>query len=217
MSGRTNEEWLQALKHPGAAQRAALVELRDYLFRAVFIYLRERRTDLSDYTEADLREMAEDFAQEALVSIRANLDSFRGDARFTTWAYRFVINAAASELRRRHYRHTSYDALIEAETAVFAEILATTGKSDPSLAAERQELINELLSIIRETLNERQRAAIVGVHFQGRSIQEIADMLETSANTVYKMLHDARKKIKAQLMARHLGAGDILALFDNLS
>lgn len=216
MSGRTNDEWLQALRHPGAQQNAALSELRDYLFRAAFIYLRDRRTDLTDYATADLREMAEDFAQDALVAIRANLDSFRGDAKFTTWAYRFVINAAAAELRRRYYRRLSFEDLAEQETAVFDTLLITHTGADPALAAERQEVIDQLIGIIRTDLNERQRIAMLAVHFQGRSIQETAEKLDTSANTVYKMLHDARKKIKAQLMARHLGAGDVLALFDDL-
>ena len=63
-------------------------------------------------------------------------------------------------------------------------------------------------------LNERQRIAFVGIHFEGRSVQEIADQLETSANTVYKMLHDGRKKIRAQLQALHMSEGDILALFE---
>jgi RNA polymerase sigma-70 factor (ECF subfamily) len=63
-------------------------------------------------------------------------------------------------------------------------------------------------------LSERQRFAILAVHFEERSIQETAEHLDTSPNTVYKMLHDARKKIRAQLLARYVGPGDILALFE---
>ena len=213
MAKRTNEEWLRALSEPGDEQTRALADLRDYLLRAVLIYLRDRRPDLASLTESARRELAEDFAQEALLSIRSSLDNFRGDAKFTTWAYRFVINQAASELRRRHYGHLSLEDLPQQEMRALRAV-AASAELDPGLSTERQELITQLLEIIQTELSERQRLALVGVHFQERSIQEVADQLETSPNTLYKMLHDARKKIKAQLLARHLSEGDILALFD---
>lgn len=214
MTKRTNEEWLQALRQPGEEQAKALEELRDYLLRVALVYLRDRRPELSGLASSELREMAKDFVQEALLLIQDNLDSFRGDSKFTTWTYRFVINQAASELRRHHYGTLSLDNLAEEETAALTAVAQATAGLDPDLAAERQDLMARLLAIIQSELNERQRLALVGVHFQGRSMQEVADQLETSTNTLYKILHDARKKIKGQLLAGHLGAGDILALFE---
>jgi RNA polymerase sigma-70 factor, ECF subfamily len=215
MVRRTNEDWLHALRQPGEEQTSALLELRDYLFRAVFVYLRDHRTELSDFTHSELREMAEDFAQEALLSVRDNLHKFRGDSKFTTWAYRFVINEALDELRRRHYRgKLSLDRLAEQESAVLKSLMEPGSGMDPELSAERQEFIRQLLFIIESTLNENQRLALLGVHFEGRSIQEVAAQLDTTPNTLYKMLHDARKKIRAELIARHLSGGDILALFE---
>lgn len=214
MTNHTNEEWLQALRHSGEEQAKALEELRDYLLRVALVYLRDRRPELSGLASSELREMAQDFVQEALLSIQDNLDTFRGDSKFTTWTYRFVINQAASELRRRHYGTLSLDQLAEEETAALKIVAEATAGLDPDLAAERRDLMVQLLEIIQSELSERQRLAIVGVHFQGRSMQEVADQLETSTNTLYKILHDARKKIKERLLASHLGAGDILALFE---
>lgn len=214
MAKRTNEEWLHALRQRGAEQKEALEELRDFLFRAVLVYLRDHRTDLTDVAISDLRTMAEDFVQEALLSIRDNLDQFRGDAKFTSWAYRFVVNEAAGELRRRRYSELSLESLPEQEAAALMSAIKSKARLDPDLATERQDLIFQLLEIIQNELNERQRLAILGVHFQGRSMQEVAEALGTSRNTLYKILHDARKKIRAKLLARHLSAGDILALFD---
>jgi len=216
MVRRTNAEWLNALQQPGEAQDEAFQTLREYLRRAVFVYLRDRRPELSRVPLGDLHEMAEDFAQDALLAIRRNLDSFRGDARFTTWAYRFVINEAATELRRRNYRNMSLDMMLEEGTAVIQSLATSPLPSDPSQAAARKQFIEQLLDIIDEDLNERQKTAVLGVHFQSLSMQEVAEILETSPNTVYKMLHDARKKIKARLTALHLGKGDILALFDDV-
>lgn len=216
MVKRTNEEWLTALHNPGEAQSQALSDLREYLVRAVYVYLRDGRSELAHLSTDNLYEMAEDYAQSALLKVRDNLDKFRGDAKFTTWAYRFVINEAAADLRKKHYREFSWDDISAGETAVFATILSATATADPDLKTEREELIQFLLQIIEVELNERQRIAVIGVHFQGRSMQEMAEILETTSNTIYKMLHDSRKKIKAKLLAQHYSAGDILGLFDNL-
>ena len=214
MSRRSTEAWLYALQQTGVEQADALEALHDYLFRAVFLYLRDHRRDLAYLSHSELRQMADDFAQEAVLSIQVNLDRFDGRSKFTTWAYRFVINAAASELRRRYYRERlSWEEVAERETAVFQSI-ATSPEYDPETAVDRQRFLNELLTLIRTELNERQRFAFLAIYFDDQSIQETAEQLGTSANTVYKMLHDARKKIRAQLLARYVGEGDILALFE---
>ncbi len=216
MAQRTNAEWLNDLQQPGEVQASARADLREYLLRAAFVYLRDGRSELSHFSSDDLMEMAEDFAQNALITLQTNLHKFRGDAKFTTWAYRFVINEAAGELRKRRYRDFSWDELTERETAVFPQLRQADRPLDPTLQAEREELIRFLANIIETELNERQRVAILCIHFQGCSMQETALILETSPNTLYKTLHDARKKIKAKLLARHYSMGDILALFDSM-
>ena len=206
---------MHALNQPGIKREFALDALREYLYRAVLLYLRDYRSDLDAYSIATLREMADDFAQDAVLNIQKKLDSFRGDARFTTWAYRFVINVAAAELRRRRYQHVSLESLPEQETAALMALVQPQGGADlaPDVAAERAEVVDLLLQVIRSELNERQRFAIVGVHFQGRSMQEVAEVLNISTNTLYKLLYDARKKLKTRLEAEHYGAGDLLAPF----
>lgn len=207
---------MAALTQTGEVQDQALSDLREYLLRAVFVYLRDGRNELAALSADELLEMAEDYAQAALINLQNNLEKFRGDAKFTTWAYRFVINEAAADLRRRRYREFSWEAVSDMETAVFSPLFSTPPKADPELKAERKELAAFLARVLDTELNEQQRAAMLGIHFQGRSVQEVAELLETSPNTVYKMVHDARKKIKAKLLARHYSAGDILGLFDSL-
>jgi RNA polymerase sigma-70 factor, ECF subfamily len=213
-TSRSNDAWLLALKQPGEAQEEALEELRDYLLRAVLFYLRNHRSDLSDLTGEEIRQFAEDMAQDSLLAVRDHLSQFRGEAKFTTWAYRFAINRTATELRLHHYRTLSIDNLLQEESAVFYELAANPGGADPSLQAERQELIIALRHIIREQLTDRQRLAILGVHFYRRSMDEVADQLGMSRNSLYKLLHDARKKIKNQLETHYFGEGDVLAIFD---
>lgn len=74
-SDYTNEEWLDALSDPPDDQ--ALAALRDYLVRGLDIMLSKR-------VDAGAREMVEDHAQDALLKILDNLDTFRGESKFTT-------------------------------------------------------------------------------------------------------------------------------------
>ena len=214
MRKRTSDEWLHDLQATGPVQRQALDDLREYLFRAVLVYLRQQRSDLDEFATSEIRAMAQDFAQEATLSVHATLDSFRGDAKFTTWAYRFVINEAISELRRRYYRDKlSLEKLSAEETDIFMSLAEAEASDDPGVTAERRDIARLLLQIIRSELNERQRIAVLGVYFQDRPMQEIAEQLDTSPNTVYKMLYDSRQKIKGKLHQLRLSGGDILAPF----
>jgi RNA polymerase sigma-70 factor (ECF subfamily) len=216
MLPRSNEEWIWALtEHPGEVQSDALRDLHDFLLRAALVYLSQRRGELAGWSRDDVRGLAEDLAQEALLSIRDNLSGFKGESKFTTWAYRFVINRAASELRRRHYRNVSFDQLREEEPALFQALLLEQGTVEPEQVAERRHYLNLLRRIIEEALNERQRIAIVGVHLQGLSMDEVASALGLNRNALYKLLHDARKRIRAGLQAQHLTEGDILAAFQD--
>lgn len=213
MIERTNDEWLFDLKHPGKRQEEALEDLREYLLRAVLVYMRDHRSDLEDLDIDEIRQMAEDLAQDALLAIRENLDTFRGQAKFTTWAYRFVINGAISMLRRRKRSSLSYEELQEMKSAALTVVLEDD-KVDARLISQRRNVVLLLRQIIDSELTELQRSALLAVYFEGRSVAEVAEVLDMSANALYKLLHDARKKIKHQLQARRYSAGDILALFD---
>ena len=216
MPSRSNAEWLRALQEQqGEALSEALQDLYDFLLRAVLVYLSQARGELTAWSRDDVRGLADDLAQEALLEIRQNLSSFKGESKFTTWAYRFVINRAASELRRQRYRNVSFDQLRDEEPAVFQNLLQQQGAVEPERLAERRAYLKLLREIIETELNERQRAAIVGVHLQGLAMDEVAAALGLTRNALYKLLHDARKQIKARLQAQHLTEGDILAAFED--
>jgi RNA polymerase sigma-70 factor (ECF subfamily) len=145
------------------------------------------------------------------------LGTFRGEAKFTTWAYRFAINQAASELRRQRYRNVSLNWLTDEVPSLFQHMLSQgtlVEPVEPEQLAEQHAYLRLLDSILATALTDRQRLAIVGVHWQGRSMEEVAAMLGLSRNALYKLLHDARKRIKAALAAHYLTEGDILAAFE---
>lgn len=218
MVRRTNEDWQWALGEQATEAHAeALQDLRDFLIRAALVYLSQHRSDLAEWTRQDIRDLAQDLAQDSLLEIRAKLKTFRGESQFTTWAFRFVINRAASELRRKRYRNLSLDDLREDELVAFQTLVydqdAAAG-SEPERLAERRMLADILREIITRNLTERQRAAIVGVYWRGHSMDEVALALGLDRNALYKLLHDARKKIKEQLLARRLSQGDVLGPFE---
>ena len=202
MRERTNEQWLTELREPNPD--GALADLYERLVRGL-------RVALGDYGSGALAN-AEDFAQEALIKIAANLDSFRGESRFTTWAQKIAMNVALTELRRRRWRDVSLQDLFARREG------ADRGPADPHLTSEQLALQNKLLGELRrmidEALTERQREAVVAVILEEMPISEVARRIGTNQNALYKLLHDARKKLKRQMEASGLSAREVLAVFD---
>src|SRR5574338_65506 len=119
MTERTNEEWLADLRATAQAaadgstdglsetQATALQDLQARLQRGIFFYLSRERSDLSGLSNHELTQMAEDMAQDATLRVMENVDTFRGDSQFTTWATRIAVLVALSDLRRARYRDFS--------------------------------------------------------------------------------------------------------------
>ncbi len=209
---RSNAEWLSDLRNEETLTEA-LADLREYLLRAVFLYLERHHEDLTHLDRRELESLAEDFTQEALLQIQAKLDTFRGESKFTTWAYRFVINIAAADLRLRRWRTLSIDTLVgESETPLFT-FLSDQEASDPETALVRNQIITLLRQIMDTELTERQRHALVRVHFNNVPMAQVAQELGSTPNNVYKLIHDARRKLRDGLRRHYYSEADILAIF----
>lgn len=182
---RSDETWVQDLQaSDGPPHRAALADLRDYL-RATLA-----RGFGHQLNAADL----EDVTQDSLVRIHHKLGSFEAQSRFTTWAAAIAVNGALSELRRKRHRHLSLqDAAAEA-AAVLAE------------EADSPEPDEEILRrAIAEALTDRQREALLA-KLAGIPLMEVARRLGASQGAIYKLLHDARQRIKRYMLAMPLDA-----------
>ena len=210
MRRRTNTEWLCELH---ARNAEALADLREYLLRVVFLYLDRHREDLIYLDRRELEHLAEDFAQEALLQIQDRLDTFRGESKFTTWAYRFVINIAAAELRRRCWRTVSLEEVIAPGEEPLLAFLGDQEAADPETIAQRRQILEVIGRIIQEDLTENQRFAVVNVYFRGMPMVEVAEQLGTTRNNVYKLLHDARKKLRRRLRDHFYSKAVILSIF----
>ena len=203
MSDRTNQEWLEALRGPERDE--ALVDLRAILVRGLGYAMSSRPA----VTEADIQ----DFVHDALIKILAALNSFRGESRFTTWAQKITVHVALTELRRRRWRDVSLEDVSGFPDSDFIpQTLA-----DPTAGPEQQAIQNTLLRSVRraiaEDLTEKQRQALVAAVIHGMPLEEIARRMGTNRNALYKLLHDARKRLKRQLLAEGLSLQEILAAF----
>src|SRR3712207_4480498 len=202
MRERTNEQWLADLRGPNPDE--ALADLYDLLVRGL-------RAGVGSYG-GGVEANAEDFAQEALIKITDNLDSFRGESRFTTWAQKIAMNVALTELKRRRWRDVSLQDLFARRQA------AEGGPADTQLTPEQLALQNTVLQELRrmvdEELTDRQREAVVAVLLEEMPISEVARHMGTNQNALYKLLHDARKKLKRRMEAAGISPKEMLEVFD---
>lgn len=206
MRERTNEEWLSELQNVGKREEA-LADLRAILLRG----LQRGLTDYVRTSGPEFQPLAEDFTQEALLKILANLDTFKGNSKFTTWAHKIAIRVALTELRRARWKNRSLDEMTSDETPyVFAP---TDKKRRPDQMTEQGDLVQKVLTLIEEELTDKQRQAMELVPMGGLPIEVAAQQMGMKRNAMYKLIHDARVKLKSRLEEEGMNSADILASF----
>lgn len=201
---RDNEPLYVALLHGSDQRDSALSELR-------VILVRNLRKALSSYARAD-DPFLEDAVQDSLLRILERLDQFEGRSQFVTWATTIAIRVAMSELRRSRWRDVSLDQVVDDPPPLSGR--ATDVRSGPDNQIERYTVLEKMQEVIDTQLTEKQRTALLA-EMRGVPLEEIARQLGTNRNAVYKLTHDARKKLKQGLEATGYGADDIRAVFAN--
>jgi RNA polymerase sigma-70 factor (ECF subfamily) len=190
--------WLHELRSRGPAREAAVARLHALLVRAARFEAARRRSSLPALRPGDLDEIALEAAADALLSILARLDEFRGASRFTTWAYKFALLEAAVKLRRRAWQARE----VPLEPDAWKR-LARLGPT-PAEEAEQAELLAAVQEAVACALTPHQRRVLVALALDGVPIDVLAERLGTTRGALYKTLHDARRKLRAHLAARGL-------------
>src|SRR5690242_4335852 len=192
-----SREWLRGLRASGPEREEAIDRLHALLLRAARFEVNRRRPAHPHLRGDDLDDIAHHAADDALVSILARLDDFRGASRFTTWAYKFALLETAVKLRKRAWQGREIPLDDEGWRGFAA------GTLGPSGAAEQ----NELMEVVQEGIGEltpHQRRVLVALTLNGVPIDVLADRLGTTRGALYKTLHDARKSLRAFVAARGL-------------
>lgn len=192
------ENWVQRLQ-PGAVDRdLAISELRSYLVPAMTRSLTHRYGGHVD---------VEDIAQQALLKILDSLKTFRYQSRFTTWATSIAVRIGISQLRRHYYRDISLD-VTPGSDEIRIDV-ADSSSRVPDDPEDRSQIFTLLQNLIDDTLSDKQRLAIRGT-LQGLPVEEIARRLNSNRNAVYKLVHDARLRLREGFESNGVTAEEIL-------
>lgn len=200
MAKRTNQEWVNELRGPGRDE--VLADLRTLLMKG----LRYAMADRPAVKEVDL----EDFVQDALLKILSGLDTFRGESRFTTWAQKIAVRVALTELRRHRWRDVSLESVVGSSDTDFVPKTLADPSVGPEQQAMRDTLLETLRHLIAECLTDRQRQATTAVYLRGMPLEEVARRMGTNRNALYKLLHDARTRLRQSMIDKGLTAQDVL-------
>jgi RNA polymerase sigma-70 factor, ECF subfamily len=183
---------LADLHGEGAAHELAVERLHGVLLRAARFEVARRRPSLPHLRGNELDEIALEAADDATMNVLRRLDDFRGESRFTTWAYKFALLEAAVRLRKRAWQGREVPLEPEQWTGF-------SSGATPDATVEQRELLARLQHAIRETLTPHQRQILVAVALNGVPIDVLAERLNTTRGALYKTLHDARRKLREHL------------------
>jgi RNA polymerase sigma-70 factor, ECF subfamily len=190
-----NTRQLHALRARGVERESALAELYARLLRIAGAEL-QRRSFSARIGGAELDDLAHQAASDALLAIDAKLDSFRGESRFSTWAYKFVVFEVSNKVGRHFWRHPQ--ASMDAEDW---ERLPDRFGLDVADRAEWGEMMSALRRAVDEDLSDRERRMFVAIVLNGVPLDAVVAELNSNRNAIYKTMFDARRKLRAALVA----------------
>jgi RNA polymerase sigma-70 factor, ECF subfamily len=186
--------WVGVLSGSGRERESGVRELHALLLRAARREVR-RRSAGSPVNGRELDDLATQAADDATYAVLAKVGQFRGESRFTTWAYRFVVLEVSHKLGRHFWRQPRAD-LADWDW----ERLPDRIGAPPDHVAEVRDLTRAVRRAV-DDLTEHQRSIFEAAVLQGIPLEALAVRDDTTRNALYKTLFDARRKIRAHLVA----------------
>lgn len=208
---RTNAGWLADLRSPGPAREAALADLRAIILAGLPYAL----ANWLSPSDPHFDELAQDVTQDTLLRALDRLDTFEGRSQFTTWVHKIAVRVALTELRRRRWKDVSLDEWLEGEPGQSAPRQVPDSAPDPERLAEQADAMARVQRIILEELTDKQRQAMLAVGVRGMPMEEVARRMGMERNALYKLMHDARLRLKRRLLRDGLTPADVLAVFES--
>lgn len=188
--------WVAALA-PGAPGRdAAITRLHELLLRVARSELRRRRSRWG-IDGPELEDLAHHAASDALLALLAKLEQFRGESRFTTWAYRFVVLEVSMKLGRHFWRTAGAHENADEDWELVPDRIGMS----PHARAEWHDLVGELARAVDEDLTPHQRRVFGAIVLRGTPLDALVAELHTTRGAIYKAMFDARRKLREALVA----------------
>lgn len=210
MDSRSNEAWLEELGSAGPARESALADLRSVVAKGL-------PYALSRWLSADdplFSPLVEEVTQETLLRVLDQLSTFEGRSMFTTWVHKIAIRIALTELRRKRWQDASLDEMVDNEESPAPGRLMADPQAGPETSAVRADMLARIRRIMDEELTDKQRQALILLGLQDMPMEEAARRMKTNRNALYKLLHDARLRLKRRLEREDLNAQEVLAAFE---
>jgi RNA polymerase sigma-70 factor (ECF subfamily) len=147
------------------------------------------------------RSLAEDLAQETFVKVLNALGSYRPEYKFSSWIFKIANNAAIDQLRRRELDTLSLDGSPEARTAdeIEATALQATDRAESPLEELESRETGAAIERAIDRLRPEYRTCILLRHVEGRSYEEIAEVMDLPLGTVKTYIHRARLELREYL------------------
>jgi RNA polymerase sigma-70 factor (ECF subfamily) len=176
-AGRLDAEsrsWIDRLSPQSREREAAIEALHALLLKAAKFEVHRRHAAFPHLRGNDHGDLAYQSANDALVAVLSKLADFRGDSRFTTWAYKFALFEAAVKVRRRAWQGG------EVPLAPERWELIGDGESTPKQGAETSELLAAVQEAITTALSPHQREVLVAVTLNDVPFDLLAERLHTT-------------------------------------
>jgi RNA polymerase sigma-70 factor (ECF subfamily) len=187
-------DWVSALATPGAEQVSAMRQLHRLMLRAAGHQVWRMRAALPDSSPGTVEVIVNQAADEAMTSLLRKLHTFEGRSRFTTWAFKFAILQAATDVRRLQWQHR------EVELRDLDQ--PTASHDNPEQQAEGSDLAGAVAEAMHSALTPHQRRVAIALLVDGVPIDVLAERLGTTRGALYKTVHDARARLRGELTAQ---------------
>lgn len=199
------------LRAGGDQQAQALEDLRAIILRGLPYAIAGRLDPNSPESKA----LAEEVVQETLLRVLDNLDSFEGRSQFTTWAHKIAVRAALTELRRVRWREVPLPemGMNDGEDNSYREL--PDDQASPEDQVDRKDMMMRINRLIMEELTEKQRKALTAI-MEGFPLEEAAQRLGMNRNALYKLMHDARLRLKKRLAQEGFTPQQVLSVFERV-
>lgn len=189
-SYQTNEEWILAIKPP--PEEAAVQQLRMYLVKGL-------KASLYKYVDRDLDDFVEDIAQDSVLKILNKYETFRGDSKFTTWAMKIAVREGYSELRKKRYEDISLEQYSSYSRDEKEAVEIEHEQAGPDQVTHESMMVKKVMDIMEEELTEKQKKVIQLLMIDQIPMTVVAERMDSNRNAIYKLVHDARMKLKNRM------------------
>ncbi|MDR9418079.1 RNA polymerase sigma factor [Gracilimonas sp.] len=200
-SYQTNEEWISALKPP--PEDAAIQQLRNHLVKGL-------KASLYKYVDRELDNFVEDIAQDSVLKILDKYDTFRGESKFTTWAMKVAVREGYSELRKKRYNDISLEQYSSYNPDEKEAVEIEHEQAGPDQLTHESMVVQKVMKIMEEELTKKQQKVLQLLMIDQIPMTVVSEMMDSNRNAIYKLVHDARLKLKNRMEVEGMDPEEIL-------